>query len=175
MRYKVDPSRPSNLSRSMQPTDRRQVREEANDRELPPVLRRYQINASAWVVAFLLFPLPSSLAEAEQRQARSHARRAVQWMRSGAAAPGGARACFSKSISRLCVSDPVRGSHASPTSVRKVRSCRRASPDLGDVWDARPNASAQPSTRTIQWRPMVQRAANTGPGPSSVCFLPVGL
>jgi hypothetical protein len=35
-------------------------------------------NARAWAATFLLFPLPSSLAEAEQRQARSHARRSVQ-------------------------------------------------------------------------------------------------
>jgi hypothetical protein len=33
-----------------------------------------KIDASSWAVTFLLFPLPASLAEAEQRQARSHGR-----------------------------------------------------------------------------------------------------
>jgi hypothetical protein len=41
-------------------------------------------------------------------------------------------------------------------------------------WHVRPNASAQPSTRTTPWMPMFQRAANTGLGPSSVCPHPVG-
>jgi hypothetical protein len=43
------------------------------------------------------------------------------------------------------------------------------------VLNARPNASAQPSTRTTHWIPMLQRAANTGQGPSSACPLPAGL
>jgi hypothetical protein len=42
------------------------------------------------------------------------------------------------------------------------------------VLNARPNASAQPSTRTTHWIPMLQRAANTGPRPSSACPFSAG-
>jgi hypothetical protein len=41
--------------------------------------------------------------------------------------------------------------------------------------EARANASAQPSTRTIPLMPMVQRAANTGRAPSSARPHPAGL
>src|SRR5262249_964402 len=45
-----------------------------------------KIDASGWAVTFLLFPLPASLAEAEQRQARSHGRQADpgSWFRAAA-------------------------------------------------------------------------------------------
>jgi hypothetical protein len=63
--------------------------------------------ARAWAATFLLFPLPSSLAEAEQRQARSHPRRSIQ-VEAGGGPRRYAHACFSKLISRLRVSGPVR-------------------------------------------------------------------
>src|SRR6516165_1843079 len=55
----------------------------------------------------------------------------------------------------------------------------QSSPDLdqniGSLGrDARPNASAQPWTRTSQWMPMLQRAADTRPRPNSARLLPAG-
>src|SRR5258708_26472415 len=51
----------------------------------------------------------------------------------------------------------------------------KAGATAANVQDARPNASAQPSIRSTQWMPILQRAANTEPGPSSACLLFVGL
>jgi hypothetical protein len=43
-----------------------------------------------------------------------------------------------------------------------ARASAWAAQPLGNVQDARPNASAQPSTRTTRWMPILQRAANRG-------------
>jgi hypothetical protein len=85
-----------------------------------------------------------------------------------------------------------RGSDASPVPAHMqpeaVRCChedageapvrmgiRRCTQPLGNVWNARPNASARPSTQTTRWLPMVQRAANTPSAPSSACPHPARL
>ena len=49
--------------------------------------------------------------------------------------------------------------------------CRRL---MGTPGMLVPNASTRPSTRTTHWMPMVQRAANTGQGPSSAQPHPAG-
>jgi hypothetical protein len=55
-----------------------------------------------------------------------------------------------------------------------ARASAWAAQPLGNVQDARPNASAQPSTRTTRWMPILQRAANRGLGLSSACLLSAG-
>src|SRR5258707_713570 len=50
-----------------------------------------------------------------------------------------------------------------------------ARPNVGNLWNARANASAHPPTRASQGIPMPQRAANTEPGPSSAYPFPAGL